>query len=82
MSLWLSDDELTELTGYKQRDKRLHALTDMSVKFRVRPADLFILVERHLFEGGQLRKHEPNFAALRSGNGKTKNNKPAPAQVR
>lgn len=64
MSLWLTDDELTELTGYKQRDKRLSALKDMGVKFRIRPADGFILIERHLFEGGKQRKHEPNYAAI------------------
>lgn len=65
MSLWLSDDELTELTGYKQSDKRLHALVDMGVKFSRRPADGFFLVERHQFEGGRQRKHEPNYAAIR-----------------
>lgn len=64
MSLWLSDDELTELTGYKQADRRLRALTDMGVKFRRRPADGFFLVERHQFEGGRQRKHEPNFAVI------------------
>lgn len=64
MSLWLSDDEITELTGYKQADKRLAALVSMGVKFRKRPADGFLLVERHQFEGGRQRKHEPNLAAI------------------
>ena len=65
MSLWLTDDELTELTGYKQSDKRLRALVDMNVKFRRRPADGFILVERHLFEGRTVKRREPNLAAIR-----------------
>jgi hypothetical protein len=64
MSLWLSDDELTELTGYKQLDKRLSALVDLGIKFRRRPADGFPQVERHLFQGAKQRKHEPNFAAI------------------
>lgn len=65
MSIWLNDDELTELTGYRHRDKRLRALTDMGIKFRVRPADQFLLVERSIFETGKVqRRREPNFAAI------------------
>lgn len=68
MSLWLSDDELTELTGAKHADKRLRALVAMGVKFRRRP-DGYLLVERHQFEGGKQRKHEPNLAVMERKHG-------------
>lgn len=51
MSLWLDDDELTELTGYKLREPRYKALAELRVPFKRRPADGFPLVERALFDG-------------------------------
>ena len=67
--LWLNDDELIELTGYRRRDKQRVALAQMGVKFRSRPSDGFPLVERWQFEGdGKLmrkeRRTEPNWGAL------------------
>ena len=64
MSLWLSHEELTELTGYKQLERRRAALVSMGIKFRVRPADRFLLVERSQFEGSKTRRREPDFSAL------------------
>lgn len=52
MSLWLDDDELTTLTGYKLRSQRYEALAQLRVPFKRRPADGFPLVERALFQGG------------------------------
>lgn len=44
MSLWLSADELIELTGYRQREPQKRALAQLGVAFKVRPADGFPLV--------------------------------------
>lgn len=51
MSLWLTDDEVTELTGLKQNPRRVKALAEMTPKvtFRVR-SDGFPLVDRSQFE--------------------------------
>ncbi len=51
MSLWLTDDEVTELTGKKQNPKRIEALARLTprVVFRVR-ADGFPLVDRAQFQ--------------------------------
>lgn len=51
MSLWLSPNELVELTGKKQRKLQIEALANMRppVKFRVREADSFPLVDRWQF---------------------------------
>lgn len=61
MSLWLTDDELVELTGYRQRERQKQALAEMRIAFRVRPADGFPLVARAQFTPQQGRKTEPNF---------------------
>lgn len=65
MSLWLSDEELTELTGYKRNTVRYKALAEMSVKFIRRAADGYPLVERAQFEGQAKprRRTEPNWEA-------------------
>lgn len=46
MSLYLSKDELTEMTGYKQRSRIIDALARMGVDFKLRARDGFPLVER------------------------------------
>ena len=63
--LWLDDDELVTLTGYKQRAKQKAALARLGVRFRSRPADGFPLVERSQFQDltGKARKAEPNWSA-------------------
>ena len=63
MSLWLNEDELVELTGYRQREKQRRALASLGVQFRSRPADGFPLVTRAQFESRDRRRAEPNFAA-------------------
>jgi hypothetical protein len=65
MSLWLTDDELIELTGYRQRDKQRRALAELRVQFRSRPADGFPLVARAQFttDVKPTRRTEPNFGA-------------------
>lgn len=52
MSLWLTEDELIELTGKKQHAKQIEVLASFApkVKFRVRPEDSFPLVDRWQFE--------------------------------
>jgi hypothetical protein len=55
MSLWLSKEELIELTGYKTASRQKVALEGMGVNFRNRPLDNFPLVERWQFEGEVIR---------------------------
>jgi hypothetical protein len=70
MSLWLSKEELVELTGYKRVGRQKLALTRLGLKFRSRPLDGFPLVDRWQFEGeivrprGQLWRQEPNWDAI------------------
>lgn len=51
MSLWLTQDELVELTGKKQRKLQIEVLSTLRppVKFRVREEDSFPLVDRWQF---------------------------------
>jgi hypothetical protein len=66
MSLWLTEDELIELTGYRQRDKQKKALAELRVAFRSRPADGFPLVLRSLFtltDSKPVKRTEPNWGA-------------------
>lgn len=76
MGLWLTKDELVELTGYKTNRKQKLALAQMSLKFISRPSDGFPLVYRWQFEGeiirpqARTRRTEPNFAAIRGSPGK------------
>lgn len=55
MSLWLTEKELHELTGKKQRKLQIEVLAQLRppVKFRVRPEDSFPLVDRWQFQGQQ-----------------------------
>jgi hypothetical protein len=68
MSLWLTKEELVELTGYKQIRSQKMALGQMNIPFRSRPADGYPLVDRWRFEGKiirpQGRRREPNWGAL------------------
>jgi hypothetical protein len=66
MSLWLTEDELIELTGYRQVTKQRQALAELRVQFRSRPADGFPLVARALFTSTDTKptkRLEPNFGA-------------------
>jgi hypothetical protein len=70
MSLWLSKEELIELTGYKRAGRQKLALGQMGLKFRCRPLDGFPLVDRWQFEGdiagprGLMWRREPNWNAM------------------
>ena len=67
MSLWLTPEELIELTGYKTSRSQKLALGQMNVKLRSRALDGFPLVDRWQFEGEIIRpkerRREPNWAA-------------------
>lgn len=68
MSLWLTEDELIELTGYKTSRKQKEALARLSLPFRSRPADGFPLVNRSLFERelvGRERRRGPRLEHVR-----------------
>lgn len=57
MSLWLTEEELIELTAKKHREKQIQVLKDLRppVKFRIRPEDSFPLVDRWQFMGPDKR---------------------------
>jgi hypothetical protein len=50
MSLFLTEDELVELTGYRKKKLQREALGAMEIPFRSRPADGFPLVTRSFLE--------------------------------
>ena len=50
MTLWLTEEELVELTGYRKKKLQREALASMSVPFRSRPGDGFPLVLRSTLE--------------------------------
>lgn len=67
MSLWLTREELVELTGYKTKSRWRKALSDMNVSFRSRPLDGFPLVPRSQFESaltGPAKRREPRWDLL------------------
>jgi hypothetical protein len=55
--LWLTEEEVISLTGYKHRKKQLQVLAMLKPKpeYRIRPHDSFPLIPRSQFE--QVRKH-------------------------
>lgn len=63
MSLWLTQDEIIELTGYKQPSRWKAALARMNVKFTSRDADGFPLVARAQYIHEPPRRKEPNWGA-------------------
>ena len=69
MSLWLTEDELFELTGKKHRAKQIEILSEYrpKISFRIRPVDGYPLVDRAQFEKPPTREkqREPNFDALK-----------------
>jgi len=74
MSLWLSKEELIELTGYKRAGRQKLALGQMGLKFHSRPLDGFPLVDRWQFEGESIRpprvkmwRQESNWDATNAG---------------
>lgn len=70
MTLWLTPEELIELTGYKQREKQKLALGKMGVHFRSREADGYPLVDRAQFEARPVltpspRRRQPRLEVVR-----------------
>lgn len=69
--MFLTDEELYELTGAKRRDTRVRILRAMGIEHRVRPDGRVIVLRKHIeaLLGGELktkapRSPEPNWAAL------------------
>lgn len=52
MNLWLNEEQIIELTGYKTKCKQKKALAEMGIPFRSRPADGYPLVDSSLFQQG------------------------------
>lgn len=62
MSLWLTRDDIVELTGYKQPSRWPRALARMNIKYVLRDADGFPMVARSQFGIERYAKRkEPNF---------------------
>jgi hypothetical protein len=57
--LWLTEEEVISLTGYKHRKKQLQVLAMLKPKpdYRIRPHDSFPLIPRAQFESAPARKH-------------------------
>lgn len=67
--MFLDDDELVRLTGYKQKKKQISQLRAMGIPFRVNAGGLPI-VTRSAVEGGKQKEKstttwEPSWAASR-----------------
>lgn len=66
MSLFLTSDELAELTGYRRQSLQKKALSQLRLPFRSRPADGFPLVDRSHFATAMPTrgKRGPDFDAV------------------
>lgn len=68
MSLWLTPEELEELTGYKQRNGQKTALGKMGINFISREKDGYPLVARGQFDSRPdqpTRRREPRLDWLK-----------------
>lgn len=69
MSLWLTPDELAELTGYRHKNSQKKALGKMGIHFVSRAMDGFPMVQRGQFEGRAedkpTRRREPKLDWLK-----------------
>lgn len=67
MSLFLTKDELFELTGFKQLELQKRALGELGIAFRSRPADGYPLVSRTVIEGEKpKRRREPDWDSMKA----------------
>lgn len=69
MSLWLTHEELVELTGYKTSRCQKRALGQMSIPFKSRPLDGFPLVNREQFSAYTVltptrKRREPHWESI------------------
>lgn len=66
MSIWLTEEEIRALTGYKQRKRQKMALAELGAAFRSRPSDGFPLVPRDQFQAQDRPKgrREPDWQAV------------------
>lgn len=70
MTIWLTEDDVALLTGYRRHGWQRKALAKMGIEFRTRP-DGFPLVEREQFIQCQKsiyparqRRREPKFSVI------------------
>lgn len=76
MSLFLTPEELVELTGYRRRSSQMQALRYMGIEFRQRPDATIVVLRQHVEQilgSAPKAKHEPkrvepNWAALEAWN--------------
>jgi hypothetical protein len=70
--MFLSEDELTSLTGMKRREARVRALRTMGVEHRIRPDGRVIVLRSHIesllggTRGTIVSIPEPDWSALAS----------------
>lgn len=65
MSLWLTSEELAELTGYKSGKRQKAALERMGIRYVGRAQDGFPLVNRSQFQGSPGQTTSPREPQLR-----------------
>lgn len=67
--IFLNNKQLYDVTGFWQREKRIAALVELNIPFRIRPADGYILVLRSYLEVERPKPRKgPNLDALRKQN--------------
>jgi hypothetical protein len=86
MSLHLTEEELLDVTGYRQRRKIADALAEMGIVFKFRAADGFVLVLREHYSavmapaGSKKPRRGPDWGAI--ANGSATHEKQTPTQIR
>jgi hypothetical protein len=76
--MFLTRDELREMTGRQQYRTQAKVLSAMGITYKIRPDGTLLVLREHVIEqlGGRAalkkaeRRVEPNFAALESRSGK------------
>jgi Domain of unknown function (DUF4224) len=64
MSLWLTDEELVQLTGYKTASRQKVALGQMRIPFFSSAADGFPQVDRRQFQSVMVRSERKSLRQL------------------
>ena len=62
-SLWLSDDELTELTGVKRRGLRREALKQMGIPFKLNARNRIIVFRSYFAASGPTGAKRKEYSA-------------------
>ena len=67
---YLSDDEISETTGYVQRGKQQKALAEMRIPFRVNPKGRILVLRSDVTGRVEKPRTEPDWSAMSRGSPK------------